>query len=74
MGTPTTKAEIDREIARLEGSLASQKQRLANSKHLQANVHNGTSWKGDIANAKCEIERIKGQIAALKQKRKSAPK
>jgi hypothetical protein len=54
--------------------LASQKQRLANSKHLQANVHNGTSWKGDIASAKCEIERIKGQIAALKQKRKSAPK
>lgn len=62
---PKTKAECDREIARLEGQLASQKATLARMK--------GNPGYGPvaIASVKESIESTKGQIAKMKALRRT---
>lgn len=72
-----TKADWDREIARLNSEIASAKGRLAGYKATkQANKSALTKVSVDnaIFSSKSYIERLKGELANAKLARKNAPK
>lgn len=62
---PKTKADCDREIARLEGQIASQKASLA---RMKGNPGYGPAA---IASAKASIENSKGELAKMKALRRT---
>lgn len=66
MGSSRTKADCDREIAKLERELASWK---SNLEQMKARPQNYT--KEAIAIYKSNIERVKGEIKSHKAQRKT---
>lgn len=70
-----TKADIDREIASLQGYLEHAKASLANAKEANKEyARRKMSAHADTYNLTLEIARIKTKIAKLKAERKNAPK
>ena len=71
-----TKADIDREIASLQGDLERAKANLANAKEANKEFarRKMSAHHADTYNLTLEIARIKTKIANLKAERKSAPK
>lgn len=64
-GTPKTKADCDKEIARLEGSIARTKALLSEAKRGK-NGYNPGSLEMSIANMKAEIAKLKAHRKSLK--------
>ena len=71
-----TKADWDREIARINSELASQKSSLATLKSEQTKFKGNKHMNFDtaIGSTKSYIERLKGELANAKLARKNAPK
>lgn len=71
-----TKADWDREIARLNSEIASAKSSLAFEKREKANMkgRSGFNFDNAIGSCKMRIERLKGELANAKLARKNAPK
>lgn len=68
MGMPKTKAECDREIARLKKVIEDKTRVLA-----QAKANHGPGWNTTSVQMSCkdEIERCKKQIKALQERKKT---
>ena len=68
MGMPKTKAECDKEIARLKDQIESKKEALARSKARHGNGFDTRSEQGSL---KDEIENCKKRIKSLQEHKKT---